>query len=174
MSTHRELVISIHPEYAYLEMKKIKELEARSWIPKNYTGWVNVYITETAPGKNKASQLFRSDSAAYDGIQKTVGKISYRFLFVNYVEWPVIREKLIYHRKYCSLRVCQNLESYQLSALLQDSCLEQSEFDKIRKHHQKMFFWYISKLEIFDRPRSLSEFGLKKAPQKCAWVQVED
>ena len=39
----------------------------------------------------------------------------------------------------------------------------------------KPFFgWIISDLEIFDEPKSLEEFGLKRAPQSWRYVEVEE
>lgn len=40
--------------------------------------------------------------------------------------------------------------------------------------YNPLFAWHISDLEIFDEPKPLSEFGLKRAPQSYCYVEVEE
>lgn len=36
----------------------------------------------------------------------------------------------------------------------------------------KLYYWHISNLKIYDKPRAISEFGLKRAPQSWCYVEV--
>ena len=55
---------------------------------------------------------------------------------------------------------------------LQALALTYEQFTKYAKE-KTVYAWHIERLEIFDKPKELSEFGLKRAPQRCAWVEKE-
>lgn len=55
--------------------------------------------------------------------------------------------------------------------LLKRSCLSDAELT-CYLGFSNGYSWHISDLEIFDEPKEISEFGLKKAPQ--SWCYVEE
>lgn len=64
-----------------------------------------------------------------------------------------------------------------------DTMLKNDDFSKMRLIPQQLYEYiglghkgyaiHISKLEIFDKPKKLSEFGIKRAPQSWQYVEVE-
>src|SRR5690554_5136784 len=42
----KSLMISIRPQHAFNILNGKKTLELRTWIPKDYVGWVYVYVTK--------------------------------------------------------------------------------------------------------------------------------
>lgn len=52
------------------------------------------------------------------------------------------------------------------------SCLSQNEIMRYMRGKYHAYAWHISDLEIFDEPKELSEFGIKRAPQ--SWQYVEE
>lgn len=53
-----------------------------------------------------------------------------------------------------------------------ESCLSIDEIWEYAKGNG--YAWHISDLEIFDVPKELSEFGLKKAPQNWCYVEAKE
>ncbi len=43
---------------------------------------------------------------------------------------------------------------------------------KIAKTKQRIREWHISNLKIYDKPKELSEFGLKRPPQSWQYIEV--
>lgn len=59
-------------------------------------------------------------------------------------------------------------------SILERACLDYDEFlDYLYKGREGAYAWYISNLVIFDKPKELSEFGVKRAPQSWQYVEVE-
>ena len=57
--------------------------------------------------------------------------------------------------------------------ILKDACLNDDELRDYSKDVASLYCIHISHLEIFDRPKELSEFNLTKAPQNFCYVGVE-
>ena len=53
----KSLMISIRPKHAINILNGKKTLELRTWIPKDYVGWVYVYVTKGI-GKTKYHHLY--------------------------------------------------------------------------------------------------------------------
>ena len=66
-------------------------------------------------------------------------------------------------------------EEPRLKEILKASCLTEKELALYISEKSELFggfgAWFISDLEIFDEPKKLSDFGLKRAPQ--SWCYVE-
>ena len=134
----RELLISMKAKNALAILKRKKTLELRNWIPKDFVGWVNVYITKAKP--------YIIHTYGYWGeiIETVNGNVMFRFWFENYDKIDVLdKEKL--------------LKKARVSK-------------KILKKYESGFAWHVDKLEEFKLPKTLEDFNLKKAPQKCAYV----
>ena len=184
----RQLLIAIHPEYACNILNLFKTREARTWIPKNFVGWVNVYITQ---GKSYLYQTKRqhgkkivlNDKNGYNrhwlkdfnkeyGIN---GKVAFRFWFEKYDTYKFE-------------------DGDYWNADLEKLCLTYNQVYEYGKG-KTLYAWNINKLEIFDKPKELSEFWsepidfsihtraealaegykpIQRAPQKCAWVYTKE
>ena len=53
-----------------------------------------------------------------------------------------------------------------------ECCLNVAEYHKYTLF--KSFGWHISNLKIYDEPKELSEFGLKRPPQSWCYVEAEN
>ena len=179
----KALLISIHPEWAEKILNGKKTIEVRSWIPKDYAGWVYVAITK---GKPYLYNIIDSDYYSKPNILN--GKVAFRFFvwresFVK-IEWEDD------HYFICSLMYDG------AKRLLNKSCLTKEELYKYGRKRD-LYAWDIDKLEVFDKPKELSDFyhykkklidcgmdcppyvdevkaQLTKAPQKCVWVYTKE
>lgn len=164
----RALLISINPEWAEKILNGKKTIEVRSWIPKDYAGWVYVAITKD----NYKNHLYKKDDVwtltdkhIYHYPYKNIcGKVAFRFWY----------EKVEEIKNNLAMRFFT--ESASEKELLKKSCLNSDQlFWYLAPQELKVkccgYAWNIDNLEVFDKPKELSEFGLTKAPQKCVWVE---
>ena len=186
----RALLISIRPEWAEKILNGKKTIEIRTWIPKDYAGWVYVYVTKD----NYKNHLYKKDDILtltdkhiYHYPYKNIcGKVAFRFWYEKVDKI----ENLIFG---CAvLGVTQNY----LDEIMKKSCLSINQLAKYLNKRDG-YVWHIDKLEIFDKPKELSEFyhykkklidcgmdcppyvdevkaQLTKAPQKCVWVYIDE
>ena len=57
--------------------------------------------------------------------------------------------------------------------LIEPTCLTIEEWCKYTDNHKGIVYgWHISDLKIYDEPKELSEFGLKRPPQSWCYVEV--
>jgi predicted transcriptional regulator len=182
----KALLISIPPEWAEKILNGKKTIEIRTWIPKDYVGWVYVAITKD----NYKNHLYKKDGVwtltdkhIYHYPYKNIcGKVAFRFWYEK-VEKVIMRP------------IWGEWEAYgeetDFINLSKKSCLTQKEIMRYLKG-KVGYAWHIDKLEIFDRPKELSEFykgydtifgrfgwlcltnPLTKAPQKCVWVYTKE
>jgi predicted transcriptional regulator len=184
---NKALMISIRPEHAYNIITGKKTIELRKWIPKDYKGWVYVYVTKTI--RNYKLSYYYQPKTHNDNIYRLHGNIPFRFWFDEYTNYS-------YH-------VLMNgetefEEAFDNVDLVEKSCLSFDEIDKYTNFGQKkLYAWHIKKLEIFDEPKYLSEFykfkkkwiysgmdcppyvdevetRLSKAPQRSVWVYTKE
>lgn len=52
-----------------------------------------------------------------------------------------------------------------------ETCLSDEDLVRYAGYDTPLFYWHISDLVIYDTPRSLSDFGLKRPPQSWRYVQ---
>lgn len=66
---------------------------------------------------------------------------------------------------------CLNTD-YGNEEILKNTCLTKQELDDyIGK--RKFFAWHIDNLVIFDEPKELNEFGLKRAPESYCYIEID-
>ncbi|MFA6595888.1 MAG: hypothetical protein WCT00_06195 [Bacilli bacterium] len=137
----KQLMISMKPEYALAILQRKKTLELRKWIPKDFKGWVSVYITKAEPYLIHLSNYFG------ECIETVInGNVMFRFWFENYDEINTLNKEEV----------------------LKKSCVS----EEVLKKYEKGYAWHIDKIKVFNLPKTLEEFNIKKAPQKCAYVYV--
>ena len=154
----KSILLSIRPEWVAKILNGQKTIEVRKRFPKDYVGWVYIYCT-----KDSKNILCRY----YDG------------------HWFTTKDKNNNWKMYMNGKViarfwCDNVEEITTEKwspskeqdLLKESCLTENQlFDYCNLESGKPFYAiHISKLEIFDRPKELSEFncvGKKKNCRTC-------
>lgn len=171
---NKALMISIQPQHAVNILNGKKTLELRTWIPKDYVGWVYVYIT-----KCKRLSVVHDDEngKTYYYLNSNWGRelneyIPFRFWFDEY---ETIRPSYYLFMK----------PIYEMTPdtryLLKLSKSQINDYGK----GKTLYAWHIKKLDVFDEPKSLSDFKvlyggeeslypLKKAPQRSVWIYVGD
>jgi len=172
---NKELLISIHPQHAVNILNGKKTLELRKSVPKDYVGWVNVYVTKGKPYIRKLGDNYFTECSKVD-VYKLNGKVAFRFWFdeFEYIAEFSAREMLI--------------------NVLDRLSITKKELKNYLKGKYG-YAWHIKQLEIFDKPKGLSEFQtrkliketlywygeskyyfetLKKPPQRSVWVYTKE
>ena len=159
----KSILLSIRPEWVAKILNGEKTIEVRKRFPKDYVGWVYIYCTKD---KKYANLINRGGFLT--------GMVVARFWCDNVEE--ITTEKWSPSKEQDLLKV---------------SCLTENQlFDYCNLESGKPFYAiHISKLEIFDKPRELSEFKfwkdkseygcwyenkLTKAPQNYLYIEGEE
>lgn len=193
----KQILLSIRPEWVTKILNGEKTIEVRKQFPKEYVGWVYIYCT-----KDSKNILCRY----YDGHWFTTkdknnnwkmymnGKVVARF-WCDKVETISLPYTYFGTNKWVS---CENERTLQTETideqeLLKKSCISEEQIYKYlnfkKSPKQVGYAVHISKLEIFDEPRELSEFKfwkdkseygcwyenkLTKAPQNYCYIEGEE
>ena len=136
----KSLMISIQPQHAFNILYGKKTLELRTWIPKDYVGWVYVYVTK---GIFVNGLRRNQDIVVNNNLDLLNGKVGFRFWFDEFIKLEWLDT---------SLNVKNNLEW-----LLPKLCLTKQQVIGYGKRRD-LYAWHIKKLEVFDEPKELSEF----------------
>lgn len=138
----KAIMMSIKPEWIAKILNGIKTLEIRKRFPADYVGWVYIYCTKDKPYLAHATELFTgkygcvsNDEISYEE-HNINGKVVARF-------W------------------CDKVEEidhwYSIMPSFKQTCLSPLEFaDYIGSGIA--YAIHITKLEIFDKPKVISEF----------------
>ena len=158
----KSILLSIRPQWVEKILNGKKTIEVRKRFPKDYVGWVYIYCT-----KDKK--------------------------YANLINRGGFLTGMVVARFYCDKVEEITTEKWSPSKeqdLLKASCLTENQlFDYCNLESRKPFYAiHISKLEIFDRPKELSEFNywkdkseygcwyenkLTKAPQNYCYIEGE-
>ena len=141
----KSILISIRPEWTAKILNGEKDIEIRKTAPKCDLP-VDVYIYCT--------------KGDYIGCisNKYVGKVVAKFTLRCYARsHETLVEIVKSHRKMAVEGALLSVEQIKEYAKGKD-----------------FYFWAIDDLQIFDQPKPLSEFGLKRAPQSWQYVEEEE
>ena len=154
----KAILISIKPRHNKNILNEIKTLEIRKKFPKDYVGWVYIYNTKDfkdgyltcAYIGNKLEFI-----TSFSEHKKYRGKVIARF-------WCDKVEEIKYHFGYYDMG--EWTESY----ILENACLTAEELDNYlqasKEYDEKKvsrvygYGIHITKLEIFTKPKEISEF----------------
>lgn len=153
-----KIIISIRPKWVAKILKGEKTLEIRKTAPKCDLP-IDVYIYCT-----KGDYIGHLSN-------KYVGKIVAKFT-LNKVE----RIEGAYDE------LCQEFEISDIHRLSRESCVDEGDLiDYLSKGKYNNnsndtygYAWHISNLEIFDKPKTLADYGLKRAPQSWCYAKEGD
>lgn len=158
----KSIVISIRPKWVAKILNGEKSIEIRKSKPKEQVEWVYIYCTKpdiVSKYRNglikygDSFELMKYDYNDYDNFFN--GKVVARFKIGNIDK---IQTALAYN---------ENIDDIEINSGL-------TLADIMRYAEGKNAYgWNMQKLQIFDKPKKLSEFGLKKAPQSWCYVKVE-
>lgn len=170
---NKELLISIKPEHLANILNGKKTLELRKTVPKDYKGWVNIYCTKSSGGRTdmKRPYLFRSshdneflkDCGADIYLISNLkpirnilnGKVVARFWFDEYEEitlQPISKNSKVH------VYQSEKISNYDL---MLKTCLQEHEMVNYLEA-ENGYIWHIKQLEIFDKPKELSDYLVRK------------
>ena len=162
----KQILLSIRPEWVEKILNGEKTIEVRKQFPKDYVGWVYIYCTKDRKTKlsSNSLQYYVVDNKDYkDYLGNWNGKVVARF--------------------YCDK--VEEISAKNIESFTKDSCLTVKQIeDYLWKNICNGYAIHISKLEIFDRPKYLTEYYktyieteksiyyqvLTKAPQNLCYV----
>ena len=180
----KAIMLSVRPYWSVKILNREKTVEIRKRFPLNYVGWVYMYVTKPKIRYRVEHMVFFSDELykipkgkikfgssvelmAYDDYDKNNflnGKVVGRF-------WCDEITKIKYGRW-----VGQDTFNYygyhnEWKDLVDKSMVTQME---LYNYGSKLLAISITRLEIFDKPKELSEFGLKRSPQSWQYIEVKE
>ena len=155
----KAILISIQPKWVHKILQGYKTIEIRKTKPKQYLNDKNfeaydvyIYCTKNGSLENENNEMFKY--LPYNIKGKVVAKFSL-----------VAVESIKYHFNYYDMG--EWTESY----ILENSCLTSEELDNYfqasKEYNEKVpskvygYAWHIEELEIFDKPKELSDFLIK-------------
>ena len=183
----KAILLSIRPEHALNILNGDKTLELRKSVPKDFVGWVYVYVTKAKPllvYDYRYKNCFITNHKWKDDFSN--GTIPFRFWFDEY-------ETLKFKRHFETMDF--ELPTYEAEfdeyLIEQKTCLDVNEIWNYGEG-KALYAWHIKNLEIFGNPMELSEFRkigrdkimgkelqnvwgeVKRAPQSWQYVWVND
>ena len=162
----KSILLSIKPEWLAKILNKDKTIEVRKKFPKDYVGWVYLYCSK---GNKKNWHLI-------EVVDTDITKIEYEYDYYigseGYLDWCL--EGKVVARFWCDkveeivlnknhfVNEQYSTDELDYEELLKQSCLTYKELDDYLQC-EIGFAIHISKLEIFDEQKELSEFKRWKA-----------
>ena len=169
---NKSILISTRPQHTCNILNLIKLWEIRKKFPKDYVGWVYIYVTKALP---HLAKTYANDYEIYDETQWDK-------------DWIDMNGKVV-ARFWCD----KVDEFYDFDDdLCKQACLDRGEMlDYLG--NKNGYAIHITKLEIFDKPKEISEFkrcqllwccephdcekcrhalSLTRAPQSWCYVEV--
>ncbi|MCK9236261.1 MAG: hypothetical protein M0P09_08125 [Acholeplasmataceae bacterium] len=132
-----QLLLTIQPQHLVHILNGVKTLELRKSVPKDFVGWVYLYCVKAKP-----KWLFSISE-----------KVVARFWFDEYDYY--------YFNEYIGDYRLSNKNTYPIyvnaTIPLDDLCLSSQEVSVYSKG-KDLYAWHIKRLEIFDKPKELSDF----------------
>ena len=163
---NKAILLSIKPKWVAKILNGEKTIEVRKRFPKDYRGWVYIYCTKEKPrailtdkGCVVANTLAVGGNSQYKSGYSLSGEIVARFWCDNVeeIEEDYTQGETMYDW-YEGLRT-ETIDQFELLKL---SCLAEDELNKYLDYWSKKTYYgyaiHISKLEIFDEPKELSDF----------------
>lgn len=166
------ILMSIRPEWVAKILNGEKTIEIRKKFPKDYVGWVYIYCTKD---KKYANLINRGGFLT--------GMVVARF-WCDKVE-EIIFGTTLYNDLGFFTCYLHDFELYKQSCLTKR---EMQNYLKVKPNGLSGYAIHITKLEIFDRPKEISEFSIKvfphrknnlmtryltRAPQSWCYVEVQ-
>ena len=166
----KAILISIQPQHVVNILNGKKTLELRKTLPKDFEGWVYIYVTKAKPFLTDIGEgHYRTFNVPHFGDVDLNGKVVAKFWFDEYSE---IGE---YDQLAYTVRIDNGIiTKYGYPKELKEKmCLNDIEIDEYLYTSKNGFLyaWHIKQLTIFDKPLELKDFEVKRAPQSYMYVK---
>ena len=166
---NKSVLLSIRPQYCELIANGKKTIEVRKTRPKLETPF-KCYIYCTAPKKFYKISEHMATSAEYLHLCNGKVTMSDGFEFFGRADYKVLNRKVI------GEFVCDHITNLFTNSRfwLDEKAVEQTCLtgEQIREYAngKDAYGWHISALQIYDKPKELSEFGLTRPFQSWGYV----
>lgn len=167
----KAIMISIQSPHACNILNDIKILEIRKKFPKDYVGWVYIYVTKSKPYLSSNSfEYYVVEPKQYEKYMGNWnGKVLARF-------WCDKVEEI----KSCDVPFTfeQTITDFytdtfnDMDDLLKASCLDYYSLEQYLRYAKTGYAINITKLEIFDKPKEISEF-MKVSCKGCPFENTQ-
>lgn len=156
-----EIMLPVRPKWCELIASGKKTIEARKFCPKCDVPF-KVYIYETKTPSDMPTFIDEDGHMVYTGRGEVIGE------FVCYDCFP------IHVLTDIQFPIDRGLWSPFSERIWRDACLTPEEVIDYAGDREYIFGWTISDLIIYDKPKQLSEFGVKRSPQSFCYVERGD
>ena len=185
---NKQIMISIRPEHAVNILNGKKTLELRKSVPKDFIGWVNVYVSKAGKRRFRvmhqvffSDYLFKTQKGDYKcdcnfelwndknienpKERELNGKVVARFWFDEYET---------YDFDYHWLTLYTDVKEYNVMYDdLERLCIDYREIESYGKG-KTLYAWNIKQLEMFDKPLELKNFyKLSVGKVESAYIQLD-
>lgn len=162
----KTIIMSIRPQWVAKILNGEKTIEIRKKFPKDYVGWVYIYVTKDRKQclvRNNINKTYHLDTCYWDEFESHLnGKVVARFWCDKVEE---IENKPFTRYGYPRTKT---LDSYNLAKY---SCVDNCDIKEYLAGGNGTAI-HITKLEIFDEPKELSEFW--SIGKKCKFDNMVD
>jgi predicted transcriptional regulator len=153
---NKAILLSVRPEHALNILEGKKTLELRKSVPKDFAGWVYVYVTK---GKRLSVVHDDENGKTYFYLNSNWGRelnqdITCRFWFDDYDDVST---------KY-------RIDTNQVERVMEQACISYDDFDKYVGDIENIYAWHIKNLEIFLEVKNIEDYNLKRAPQSWCYI----
>jgi len=178
----KSIIISVRPEYAQKILNGEKTLELRKSVPKDFVGWVYMYVTQAKPYllSVKWTSHNMQTNEKKSGIGYQLFKdldLKYQFLYphMSILNGKVVARWWFDEYAYYNPLYFENTGIKQLDYLvLTDErialCLDDVEINAYG-NGKDLYAWHIKRLEIFDKPMELGEFLSREHLEYLYWLE---
>lgn len=167
----KSILLSIKPKWVAKILNGEKAIEIRKQFPKDYVGWIYIYCTKTKP-------LVYYVDDEIGCVEKTNGEFAFRTS-----KNPDECNGKVVARFWCDkveeMYTDENGMSYYTDTIKKDymvsklACLDDSDIENYLSG-KIGYAIHISKLEVFDKPRELSDFHKIVNIKKCDTRYCDD
>ena len=169
----KELMISVSPQEAVNILNGDQTLLIRKSVPKDYVGWVNIYVKQTKPYLGYEVREYESefilendkDNLEYDLLN---GQVVARF-------WLV--ETTTFEYENAITMGAETTKPYDKSYWIQRrelnaACIECENDLEEYGQGKTLYAWHIKKLQIFDTPLALKDFCDYQDTIKISFISI--
>lgn len=175
-----EIMLPVHAKWCELIASGEKTIEARKFCPKCDVPFkVDIYCTKDARDSGNLWVLNKQRRQEYGGLTAVCANLAERPEYHYYGNGKVIGEfvcdkittvdvlRIFNYMNQGSIHV----KDTYAERYLRNSCLSSEETVNYANGKLLIYAWNISDLKIYDKPKQLSEFGVKRPPQSFCYVE---
>ena len=157
----RSVMLSVKPRFCDLTAREKKKIEVRKTRPKTEIPFkCYIYCTRA----KRSEKLYSNGTVIVKDTRK---------LLDPSIHYPGSKIFQRWNGKVIGEFVCDEILDCR-DVHIDDTCLTVEEWLKYTEGHKgSVYGWHISDLIIYDKPKDLSDFGMKRSPQSWCYAEEE-